>query len=59
VKWVHEGQGQDRVDEIGCFAGLEGIATNPSTLATNHLAFKKQLSSMLMSALDENVKFDF
>jgi hypothetical protein len=35
------------------FAGLEN---NPSTLATNHLASLKQLSSMLMSALDENVK---
>jgi len=25
--------------KTSCFAGLECIATNPSTLATNHLAF--------------------
>jgi hypothetical protein len=27
--WVHGGQGQDLVDEIGCFAGLESRATKP------------------------------
>jgi len=27
--WVHEDQGQDLMEEIGCFAGLESRATKP------------------------------
>jgi hypothetical protein len=49
---------KDKIEwmKTSLFAGLECKETNPSNLATNHLAFKKQLSSMLMSALNENVQ---